>query len=109
MENDKNELLFVMNLLKTSPKREGEKISKELSSFPINKNFQFKMKPDSKFETFINNKINTNYFKIKTDQEPISRNNTLENENSSLNSFFAKQVTKPANQKTSTFQIINLI
>ena len=103
MENDKKELLYVMNLLKTSPKREGEKISKELSAFPINKNFQFKMKPDSKFETFITNKKNSNYFKTKTDQEPISRNNTIENE-ISLNSFFTMQTKKPTNQKTFTVQ-----
>ena len=103
MENDKKELLYVMNLLKTSPKREGEKISKELSAFPINKNFQFKMKPDSKFETFITNKKNSNYFKTKTDQEPISRNNTIENE-ISLNSFFTMQTKKQTNQKTFTVQ-----
>ena len=60
MDNDKKELIYVMNLLKNNPQKE---ISKDYSSFKINKKFQFSMKSDSKFEPMvINEKFITNLF-----------------------------------------------
>ena len=52
MDNDKNELQYVMNLLKNSPSKE---ISKEYSAFSVNKKWQFNIKPVSKFDTFNKN------------------------------------------------------
>ena len=52
MENDKNELQYVMNLLKNSPPKES---SKEFSSFTINKKWQFNLKPETKCDNFNNN------------------------------------------------------
>ena len=57
MDNEKKELIYVMNLLKNNPQKE---ISKEYSSFKINKKFQFSMKPESKFEPMV---VNDNFFK----------------------------------------------
>ena len=57
MDNEKKELIYVMNLLKNNPQKE---ISKEYSTFKINKKFQFSMKPESKFEPMV---VNDNFFK----------------------------------------------
>ena len=57
MENEKKELIYVMNLLKNHPKKE---ISKDYSTFKINKKFQFSMKPETKFDNVV---VNDNFFK----------------------------------------------
>ena len=100
MENDKNELQYVMNLLKNSPPKE---ISKEYSSFSINKKWQFNIKPVSKFETFsnnngfLNNKINT----IQQKESPSKNdNNVIETDISKT--FFQNQNTKVKNPISST-------
>ena len=100
MENDKNELQYVMNLLKNSPPKE---ISKEYSSFTINKKWQFNIKPVSKFETFsnnngfLNNKINT----IQQKESPSKNdNNVIETDISKT--FFQNQNTKVKNPISST-------
>jgi tubulin polyglutamylase TTLL5 len=56
MDNDKKELIYVMNLLKKQPHNE---ISKDYSNFKINKKFYFNMKPETKFEPMV---INDNFF-----------------------------------------------
>ena len=100
MENDKNELQYVMNLLKNSPPKE---ISKEYSSFTINKKWQFNIKPVSKFETFsnnngfLNNKINT----IQQKESPSKNdNNVIETDISKT--FFQNQNSKVKNPISST-------
>ena len=106
MDKDKNELLYVMNLLKASPKKEASEISKEFSSFTINKKWQFNIKPDSKFETLNNNKnylMTNNNSKTIQQNETINKNESLfDKEDSSINPFFQKQNTQSINQKTST-------
>ena len=52
MENDENELQYIINLLKKSPPKE---ISKEYSTFTINKKWQFNLKAEAKFDGFSNN------------------------------------------------------
>ena len=69
MDNEKKELIYVMNLLKNNPQKE---ISKEYSSFKINKKFQFSMKPETKFEPMV---VNDNFFK-KLFSQP-SQNGTV--------------------------------
>ena len=69
MDNEKKELIYVMNLLKNNPQKE---ISKEYSSFTINKKFQFSMKPETKFEPMV---VNDNFFK-KLFSQP-SQNGTV--------------------------------
>ena len=101
MENDKNELQYVMNLLKNSPPKE---ISKEYSSFTINKKWQFNLKPISKFDTFNNNGF-LNKKDLNKDQpnETSSKIDTLiENDVSTSKTFFQNQNEKVKNQKTST-------
>ena len=92
MDKDKNELLYVMNLLKASPKKEASEISKEFSSFTINKKWQFNIKPDSKFETLNNNKnylMTNNNSKTIQQNETINKNESLfDKEDSSINPFF---------------------
>ena len=65
MDNDKNELQYVMNILKKSPPKE---MSKELSSFSLNKKWQFNIKPVSKFDSFNNNNFLNNKV-LKTIQQ----------------------------------------
>ena len=64
MDNDKKELIYVMNLLKNKPSKE---ISKDYSCFKINKKFQFNFKPESKFEPVV---INDNFFNNLFAQSP---------------------------------------
>ncbi len=102
MENDKNELQYVMNLLKNSPPKES---SKEFSSFTINKKWQFNLKPETKFDNFtnnngfLNNKILNNIQKndFSTKNEFFS-----EKDNSTFNTYFPKKSNQPKNQKSST-------
>ena len=101
MENDKNELQYVINLLKKSPPKE---ISKEYSSFTINKKWQFNLKPEAKFDGFnnngfINNKIlNT----IQKNEFSQKKENLVEKDNSALSTFFQKENSTISNQKAST-------
>ena len=69
MENEKKELIYVMNLLKNHPKKE---ISKDYSTFKINKKFQFSMKPETKFDNVV---VNDNFFKNLFSQQ--SQNATV--------------------------------
>ncbi len=102
MENDKNELQYVMNLLKNSPPKES---SKEFSSFTINKKWQFNLKPETKFDNFtnnngfLNNKILNNIQKndFSTKNEFFS-----EKDNSTFNTYFPNKSNQPKNQKSST-------
>ena len=66
MDNDKNELQYVMNILKKSPPKE---MSKELSSFSLNKKWQFNIKPISKFDSFNNNSFLNNKKVVNTIQQ----------------------------------------
>jgi len=115
MDKDKNELFYVMNLLKNSPPKE---MSKELSSFTINRKRQFNLKPGSRFDLFNNNNkqdndsinINNKNYITKTIsntilQDEIIHKNDLpfESDNSSIKSYFHNQSIKsPPNQKCST-------
>ena len=58
-----------MNLLKNHPKKE---ISKDYSTFKINKKFQFSMKPETKFDNVV---VNDNFFKNLFSQQ--SQNATV--------------------------------
>ena len=69
MDNDKKELLYVMNLLKNKPQNE---ISKDYSNFRINKKFQFNIKPEAKFDQMV---INDNFFNNLF--VPSSKNETV--------------------------------
>ena len=107
MDNDKNELLYVMKLLKNTPPKNLLEISKELSSFKINKKFQFNIKPDSKFELeSINSK---NCFITNNNSDPIQNTETinesenlLEKNSSSINTISSKQIKIIKSQKTSS-------
>ena len=101
MENDKNELQYVINLLKKSPPKE---ISKQYSSFTINKKWQFNLKPESKFDTFNNNGFFNNkmFCTIQKEEIPEKKENLPEKDNSTNNTLFSNQNTKPTNQKSST-------
>ena len=106
MENDKNELQYVMNLLKNSPSKE---ISKEYSAFSVNKKWQFNIKPVSRFDTFNKNNgfngfLNNKILNTIQHKEIIRRSeNTSEKDNSISNAFIQKQQnSKPKNQKAAT-------
>ena len=107
MDNDKNELLYVMKLLKNTPPKNLLEISKELSSFKFNKKFQFNIKPDSKFELeSINSK---NCFITNNNSDPIQNTETinesenlLEKNSSSINTISSKQIKIIKSQKTSS-------
>ena len=106
MENDKNELQYVMNLLKNSPSKE---ISKEYSAFSANKKWQFNIKPVSRFDTFNKNNgfngfLNNKILNTIQHNEIIRRSeNTSEKDNSISNAFMQKQQnSKPKNQKAAT-------
>ena len=106
MENDKNELQYVMNLLKNSPSKE---ISKEYSAFSVNKKWQFNIKPVSRFDTFNKNNgfngfLNNKILNTIQHNEIIRRSeNTSEKDNSISNAFIQKQQnSKPKNQKAAT-------
>ena len=106
MENDKNELQYVMNLLKNSPSKE---ISKEYSAFSVNKKWQFNIKPVSRFDTFNKNNgfngfLNNKILNTIQHKEIIRRSeNTSEKDNSISNAFMQKQQnSKPKNQKAAT-------
>ena len=106
MENDKNELQYVMNLLKNSPSKE---ISKEYSAFSVNKKWQFNIKPVSRFDTFNKNNgfngfLNNKILNTIQPNEIIRRSeNTSEKDNSISNAFIQKQQnSKPKNQKAAT-------
>ena len=106
MENDKNELQYVMNLLKNSPSKE---ISKEYSAFSVNKKWQFNIKPVSRFDTFNKNNgfngfLNNKILNTIQHKEIIRRSeNTSEKDNSISNAFIQKQQnSKPKNKKAAT-------
>ena len=118
MENEKKELIYVMNLLKNHPKKE---ISKDYSTFKINKKFQFSMKPETKFDNVV---VNDNFFKnlfsqpsqnatvFITLQENKSKENTEINindnitaKNSLTKQYSAKDILKNnPNQECTFFQ-----
>ena len=116
MDNDKKELLYVMNLLKNKPQNE---ISKDYSNFRINKKFQFNIKPETKFDQMV---INDNFFNnlfvpssknetvFITLQEGKSKDN-LDGNNDTLSTtkntltkqFSSKDIKSNQNQKAATF------
>ena len=115
MENDKKELLYVMNLLRNKPKKE---ISKDITAFKINKKFQFNVKPESKFEAVIND----NFFKNINSLLPQSNNNdnvfitlqakennnelnieSLSTKNTLTKQFSAKDIVNSSKNKSSTY------
>ena len=116
MDNDKKELLYVMNLLKNKPQNE---ISKDYSNFRINKKFQFNIKPEAKFDQMV---INDNFFNnlfapssknetvFITLQEGKSKDN-LDGNNDTLSTtkntltkqFSSKDIKSNQNQKAATF------
>ena len=116
MENEKKELIYVMNLLKNHPKKE---ISKDYSTFKINKKFQFSMKPETKFDNVV---VNDNFFKnlfsqasqnatvFITLQENKSKENTEINindnitaKNSLTKQYSAKDILKNNPNQACTF------
>ena len=102
MENDKNELQYVINLLKKSPPKE---ISKEYSSFTINKKLQFNLKPETKFDGFNNNTgfpNNKIFNAIQKNELSSKKENLVEKDNSALSTFFPKESSTIQNQKAST-------
>ena len=119
MDNDKNELFYVMNLLKNSPPKESSKMTKELSSFTINKKWQFNLKPESKFDLFNKNKhdndnitLDSKNYVTKTISNTILQDETIhkndipfESDNASIKSYFHNPNLKsPPNQKSTLFQ-----
>ena len=113
MDNNKNELQYVMNLLRNSPPKDLLKtkeiskpieISKEFSPFDINKKWQFNLKPVSKFETF-NNNLFVNKKILNTIQPNDNIIQKIENSNekeSSFSTIYQKQNSKIKGQKSST-------
>ena len=113
MDNNKNELQYVMNLLRNSPPKDLLKtkeiskpieISKEFSTFNINKKWQFNLKPVSKFETF-NNNLFVNKKILNTIQPSDNIIQKIENSNekdSSTSTIYQKQNSKIKDQKAST-------
>ena len=113
MDNNKNELQYVMNLLRNSPPKDLLKtkeiskpieISKEFSTFNINKKWQFNLKPVSKFETF-NNNLFINKKILNTIQPSDNIIQKIENSNekdSSTSTIYQKQNSKIKDQKAST-------
>ena len=116
MDNDKKELIYVMNLLKNKPSKE---ISKDYSCFKINKKFQFNYKPESKFEPVV---INDNFFNKLFAQSPqnetvfITLQDNKSNKNTDTNNdtfsttkntltkqYSAKDITNHPNPKAATF------
>ena len=116
MDNDKKELIYVMNLLKNKSKSE---ISKDYSCFKINKKMQFNLKPETKFTPVV---ISDNYINNLFSQSPQSEtvfitlqdNKSKENtdgsnetistiKNTLTKQFSAKDIINPNKQKTSTF------
>jgi len=113
MDNDKKELQYVMNLLRTSPPKDISKtneiskpieISKEFSSFTVNKKLQFNLKPVSKFETFNNNLfVNKKILNTIQPNDNIFQKNENSNEkDNSTSIFYQKQNSKLKSQKAST-------
>ena len=116
MDNDKKELIYVMNLLKNHPQKE---ISKDYSSFKINKKFQFNMKSTSKFDhpVVVNDNFITNLFtksspndtvfitlqenKLKENVDAVSEN--LSPKNTLTKQFSCKDIAKSNNTKNATF------
>lgn len=116
MDNDKKELIYVMNLLKNKPSKE---ISKDYSCFKINKKFQFNYKPESKFEPVV---INDNFFNKLFAQSPqnetvfITLQDNKSNKNTDTNNdtfsttkntltkqYSAKDIINHQNPKAATF------
>ena len=116
MDNEKKELIYVMNLLKNNPQKE---ISKDYSSFKINKKFQFNMKSDSKFEPMV---VNDNFFKKLFSQQTqngtvfitlqankskenadINSKNSLTTKNSLTKQFSAKDILNNNPNQAFTF------
>ena len=102
-----------MNLLRNSPPKDLLKtkeiskpieISKEFSTFNINKKWQFNLKPVSKFETF-NNNLFVNKKILNTIQPSDNIIQKIENSNekdSSTSTIYQKQNSKIKDQKAST-------
>ena len=95
MENDKNELQYVINKLKNSPPKES---SKEFSSFTINKKWQFNLKPETKFDSFTNN----NGFLNNKIEFSSKNENFIHKDNSAFNTCFSDKINQVKNQKAST-------
>ena len=106
MDNDKKELIYVMNLLKNKPSKE---ICKDYSCFKINKKLQFNLKPEAKFEPVV---INDNFFNNLFAQCPrnetvfitLQENKTKENTeiNSDTSSTTKNTLTKQYSAKDIT-------
>ena len=106
MDNDKKELIYVMNLLKNKPSKE---ICKDYPCFKINKKLQFNLKPEAKFEPVV---INDNFFNNLFAQCPrnetvfitLQENKTKENTeiNSDTSSTTKNTLTKQYSAKDIT-------
>ena len=120
MDNDKKELIYVMNLLKN---KQCKEISKDYSFFKINNKLKFNLKPETKFEPVV---INDNFFNNLFSQSPknetvfitLGDNKLKENtdgnnetlsttKNTLTKQFSAKDVINTSNQKNATFFMKN--
>ena len=120
MDNDKKELIYVMNLLKN---KQGKEISKDYSFFKINNKLKFNLKPETKFEPVV---INDNFFNNLFSQSPknetvfitLGDNKLKENtdgnnetlsttKNTLTKQFSAKDMINTSNQKNATFFMKN--
>ena len=120
MDNDKKELIYVMNLLKN---KQGKEISKDYSFFKINNKLKFNLKPETKFEPVV---INDNFFNNLFSQSPknetvfitLGNNKLKENtdgnnetlsttKNTLTKQFSAKDMINTSNQKNATFFMKN--
>ena len=110
MENDKNELQYVMNILKNSPPRTKES-SKEFSSFTINKKWQFNLKPETKFDSltknngFLYNNILNNLKKnefVPKNEHITEKDKDKDKDSPLFNTSFLNRTNQTKNQKSST-------
>ena len=106
MENDKNELQYVMNILKNSPPKTKES-SKEFSSFTINKKWQFNLKPETKFDSLTNNNgfLYNNILNNLKKNEFVPKNEYItdkDKDSPSFNTCFLNRTNQAKNQKSST-------
>ena len=111
MDNDKNELQYVMGLLKNSPLKDLPKtkevskpieISKEFN-FNANIKWQFNLRPGTKFETFNNNGlVNKKIINTIIPNEVIIKNESSnEKDNSALSTLYHNKNSSISSQKAS--------
>ena len=96
MDKDKNEFIYVMNLLKKNQPKEGSK--EYYSSFNINRNLQFTYKTDTKFETFNQNDFKNPTINSEKGNKKIMKKN-ITKENSFPNLLNSKEIKKTSPQK----------